>query len=147
MAQDTPSRKLDQYIVRFPDGLRDRLKEAASENKRSMNSEIVARLEESFDPEVHDILFEAGKRKGAAIGAKVVAESEPDLDVIYVVLDANGLPLSWDEIHEHVAAVRKAGKFNVHSMNVAVVDTKMESSSTSQDRVRKLVSFYRKQKK
>ena len=45
MAQDTPSRKLDQYIVRFPDGMRDQLKEAAKENNRSLNAEIIARLE------------------------------------------------------------------------------------------------------
>ncbi|GLK78044.1 hypothetical protein GCM10008171_32980 [Methylopila jiangsuensis] len=54
MAQDTPSRKLDQYIVRFPHGMRDRLKSLAAENKRSLNAEIVARLEDSFafnDPE------------------------------------------------------------------------------------------------
>lgn len=45
MAQDTPSRKLDQYIVRFPDGMRDQLKQAAKENNRSLNAEIIARLE------------------------------------------------------------------------------------------------------
>lgn len=49
MVQDTPSRKLDQYIVRFPDGMRDRIKEAAEVSGRSMNAEIVARLESSFD--------------------------------------------------------------------------------------------------
>ena len=43
-----PSDKADQYIVRFPDGLRDRLKDEAAKNNRSMNAEIVARLEESF---------------------------------------------------------------------------------------------------
>lgn len=48
MAQDTPSRKLDQYIVRFPDGMRDRLKAVAAENGRSLNAEIIARLEASF---------------------------------------------------------------------------------------------------
>lgn len=48
MAQDSKSRKLDQYIVRFPDGLRDRVKDAAEASGRSMNAEIVARLTESF---------------------------------------------------------------------------------------------------
>lgn len=38
----------DQYMVRFPPGLRDQIKEAASAAGRSMNSEIIARLEESF---------------------------------------------------------------------------------------------------
>jgi len=46
---DYPSDKQDQYMVRFPDGMRDRLKAAAAQNKRSMNAEIVARLEASFD--------------------------------------------------------------------------------------------------
>lgn len=46
-----PSDKRDQYIVRFPDGMRDRLKEEAAKNNRSMNAEIVARLEVTFgDP-------------------------------------------------------------------------------------------------
>lgn len=46
-----PSDKLDQYIVRFPDGMRDRIKDEAAKNGRSMNAEIVARLEDSFDTE------------------------------------------------------------------------------------------------
>lgn len=46
--QDTPSRKLDQYIVRFPDGMRDQLKAEAERSKRSLNAEIVARLEASL---------------------------------------------------------------------------------------------------
>lgn len=49
MPQDTPSRHLDQYVVRFPDGLRDRLKAEAKRNNRSLNAEIIARLESSLD--------------------------------------------------------------------------------------------------
>ena len=51
-----PSEMLDQYMVRFPEGMRDRLKDAAATNKRSMNAEILARLETSFalDPESVD---------------------------------------------------------------------------------------------
>lgn len=43
-----PSQVQDRYIVRFPDGMRDRLAEAARANGRSMNAEIVARLEQTF---------------------------------------------------------------------------------------------------
>ena len=39
----------DKFIVRLPDGMRDRIAEAAKANNRSMNSEIVARLLASFD--------------------------------------------------------------------------------------------------
>lgn len=45
-----PSEKQDRFIVRLPDGMRDRIKAAAEENLRSMNAEIVARLEASFLP-------------------------------------------------------------------------------------------------
>jgi hypothetical protein len=38
-------RGADQFPLRLPDGMRDRLKKAAAANKRSMNAEIVSRLE------------------------------------------------------------------------------------------------------
>lgn len=43
-----PSDQQDRFLVRMPDGMRDRIAEAAKKNNRSMNAEIVARLEESF---------------------------------------------------------------------------------------------------
>lgn len=45
-----PSQLAERFQVRLPDGMRDRLKAAAEANKRSMNTEIVARLELSLDP-------------------------------------------------------------------------------------------------
>lgn len=35
----------DQYMMRFPEGMRDQLKAAAKENGRALNAEIIARLE------------------------------------------------------------------------------------------------------
>ncbi len=46
-----PSEQQERFIVRLPDGMRDKLKAAASDNNRSMNAEIVARLEISDDVE------------------------------------------------------------------------------------------------
>lgn len=46
---DTPSRDLDKVIVRLPDGMRDALKAVAAANNRSMNAEIVARLQDSME--------------------------------------------------------------------------------------------------
>lgn len=43
-----PSEQADKFLLRLPDGMRDRLKAEAEANKRSMNAEIVARLEASF---------------------------------------------------------------------------------------------------
>ena len=39
----------DKYIVRFPDGMRDRLKVEAKKNNRTLNAEIVARLEATLE--------------------------------------------------------------------------------------------------
>lgn len=38
----------DKFMLRLPDGMRDRIKAAAEANNRSMNAEIVARIEGSF---------------------------------------------------------------------------------------------------
>lgn len=44
-------RASDQFNLRLPDGMRDRIAEAAKASGRSMNAEIVARLESSFTSE------------------------------------------------------------------------------------------------
>lgn len=36
-------------MLRLPDGMRDRIREASETNGRSMNAEIVARLQASFE--------------------------------------------------------------------------------------------------
>ncbi|MDX0543933.1 Arc family DNA-binding protein [Sinorhizobium medicae] len=41
-------RDSDKFMLRFPNGMRDRLKEEAAKNGRSMNAEIVHRLEASL---------------------------------------------------------------------------------------------------
>jgi hypothetical protein len=43
-----PSEQQDRFIVRLPNGMRDKIGVAAQANKRSMNAEIVNRLEASF---------------------------------------------------------------------------------------------------
>ncbi|MBB3104986.1 plasmid stability protein [Azomonas macrocytogenes] len=42
------SRTADKFVVRLPDGMRDRIAEVARNHHRSMNSEIIARLEQSL---------------------------------------------------------------------------------------------------
>lgn len=44
MAKPVSSRGSDQFVVRFPEGLRDEIKRLADRNGRSMNSEIIERL-------------------------------------------------------------------------------------------------------
>lgn len=43
-----PSDEVDKALVRFPPGLRVRIYDVAKRNNRSMNAEIIARLEASF---------------------------------------------------------------------------------------------------
>lgn len=40
----------DRYNISFPPGMRERIQSAARTNHRTMNAEIVHRLQESFDP-------------------------------------------------------------------------------------------------
>ena len=50
MVTETSStgRESDKFMLRLPDGMRDTLKEQAKANNRSLNAEIVARLEKSL---------------------------------------------------------------------------------------------------
>lgn len=40
-----PSELADKFVVRLPDGMRDRIRERAASNRRSMNAEIVHYLD------------------------------------------------------------------------------------------------------
>ncbi|KQZ50721.1 hypothetical protein ASD54_10960 [Rhizobium sp. Root149] len=46
---DFPSAKQDQFNLRLPDGMRERIAEAAKKSGRSMNAEIVHRLANSLE--------------------------------------------------------------------------------------------------
>lgn len=45
------SRTVDKFALRLPEGLRDRINLAAENNHRSMNSEMIARIDGSLDLE------------------------------------------------------------------------------------------------
>lgn len=49
---DAPSQSQDKFIVRLPDGMRQRIKAAADRNQRSMNAELVSTLQRAYpDPD------------------------------------------------------------------------------------------------
>lgn len=50
MTDDAPSRQQDKFVVRLPDGMRERIAAAAEAAGRSMNAELVKRISESFPP-------------------------------------------------------------------------------------------------
>jgi hypothetical protein len=51
----------EKYLIRFPEGLRDRIASAAKDNSRSMNAEIVARIERTFAESERDATIEQTK--------------------------------------------------------------------------------------
>jgi hypothetical protein len=66
MRKTTPLvREHEKFVVRLPDGMRDRIAASAKENSRSMNAEIVTRLELSFDPSSYPMEL----RKAALLNA------------------------------------------------------------------------------
>lgn len=48
----TNSRTADKFVVRLPDGMREQVAEVARKNHRSMNSEIIDRLEQSLNVQI-----------------------------------------------------------------------------------------------
>ncbi|PLU50771.1 hypothetical protein BMJ25_06625 [Sinorhizobium medicae] len=48
----------DKYVLRLPEGMRDRIKKAAERSGRSMNAEIIAALETYYPPEpsIYEVL-------------------------------------------------------------------------------------------
>ncbi|MGB3814039.1 MAG: Arc family DNA-binding protein [Shinella sp.] len=46
---DYPSDKMDQYVLRLPNGMRGCIKEIAALNMRSMNAEIIMALKERIE--------------------------------------------------------------------------------------------------
>jgi hypothetical protein len=49
--KDSPvGRSSDKFMLRLPDGMREQIAESAKQNNRSMNAEIVARIEDSYKP-------------------------------------------------------------------------------------------------
>lgn len=73
MASTKPGRDSDQFALRLPDGMRDKIKASAEENGRSMNAEIVFALERYFAFQGIDISSEPFTRQATD---KVLDDSE-----------------------------------------------------------------------
>lgn len=69
MGERYPSEKAERFQVRLPDGLRDEIKAAAEANGRSMNAEIVARLQNQ--PSLRDLF--ACEALGSLMSQRVIA--------------------------------------------------------------------------
>ena len=76
----TVTRDSDKFMLRLPDGMREQIAVVAKENNRSMNAEVVARLQGSFEPNIAalswidlvKILQAEAKKHGATINITIV---------------------------------------------------------------------------
>lgn len=84
-----PSEKQDRFIVRLPDGMRDRIADEAKKNNRSMNAELVARLEASFRSTAEQLnLFDADfPRQTAMIELMTLVRQLDVIDLVELVRD------------------------------------------------------------
>lgn len=71
-----PSRSADKYILRYPDGMREKIAAAAKANNRSMNAEIIARLQSSFEQEVAKANPAAGDPVGLGDQVRLIVREE-----------------------------------------------------------------------
>src|SRR5262245_28750058 len=68
------SQELSTVMTRIPEGLRRRLEREAEQNRRSMNAEIVHRLEESFRREEEEEIIKRAAQEAVRVtsGAAVL---------------------------------------------------------------------------
>ncbi|MFP5422649.1 MAG: Arc family DNA-binding protein [Gammaproteobacteria bacterium] len=64
---------LPPYSLRMPDDLRKQLEVASKQTKRSLNAEIVARLEASFEPHPQIIIVDEAHRSEGASPERALA--------------------------------------------------------------------------
>lgn len=90
-----PSGNQDQFNVRFPEGMRDRIKAAADQNGRSMNAEIVATLAEKYPAAAVDVQAVESLLHYIASG-KDAAQKRNRLDEVNKRFANAGSPLKVD---------------------------------------------------
>lgn len=64
LMNDRSPQDQDKYIVRFPPGMRERLKQDAAKNARSLNAEIVKRLQDTIDHDDNSLYLFGGPDPG-----------------------------------------------------------------------------------
>jgi hypothetical protein len=110
------------YPLRMTDELRDALQQAADAVGRSLNAEIIARLTDSFT---------------------TMPTEKHGAPLVRVILDSSGYPQSWDEVDEHLRAIRKVISKPTVAFENVIVTPDMVSSSLRQPEAKKLSDFYR----
>ena len=99
------NRESDRFMLRLPDGMRDRIKTAAAENNRSMNAEIVATLEEKYPAPVSRVdelrrlvgLLDSQALAGDPMGAEQAEKTVEEMRRLLHLLQGIGPTPSEDD--------------------------------------------------
>lgn len=117
-------------------GLTEKLEEAVRESGRTMEGEIYARLLASLNnlDEVAilkrhlDAQVDENRRLRMEL-AELRSDKVCPADTIYLLLDASGYPISWDEIGALWKATASETNIRVANLDVVVITPDMESNS------------------
>jgi len=111
-----PSQTADKFIIRLPKGMRDLIAEKAQSNNRTMNAEVVARLQSTFEPNpaalpplvdqaVKDEMQARGGSQADALLRLVLAGQSNGGQVLSIRI-APGMTLK--EVHDAIGAMVEA---------------------------------------
>jgi hypothetical protein len=103
------SQELRPVMTRIPEGLRRRLEREAEQNRRSMNAEIVHRLEESFRREDEEEIIKRAAQEAVHVtaGAAVLMTLR---EVGFVPQQRPGKPQLSDEVPAPADKEEKSNK-------------------------------------
>lgn len=96
MSELRPGQGAEAFNVRFPPGMRDRIKAAAERNARSMNAEIIATLEQHY-PQPRTDVGSLDSLIAYLTSAADPADQVARLAEVNAKLDAMGSPLRMQE--------------------------------------------------
>ena len=164
MAREDP-----HFRLRIPQDVKEFVEEAAHVNRRSITAEIVARLRWSFEAMQVTETGEGGTTRPmsandyrSAMSSIVMQVSEKireardmvsrplhptDENTVYVILDTDGMPISWHEILTHLGELNRAAGLNIASQQTFVFTPEMISSGKREAEETKLIMEYAKRKR
>lgn len=120
--KEFPSDKADKFVIRFPDGMRDRIKADADKNDRSMTAEIIERLKAPDPSDALQTILRMERQKLTAEMEEGLARQRlAYLATIYRVLDKHLRPFIQSLPHSDLLDVLDRGK--------AVADEAMHPSN------------------
>lgn len=61
MSPNKTSRRSDQFTLRFPDGMRERIKQIAESNRRTANAELIVLIEKGIAADVDNSKSPSGE--------------------------------------------------------------------------------------